>query len=103
MPDHDPRLSRQSLIVLQMFANSARPLAGSDVLKETGFMSGTLYPILSRLEQAQWLSSEWEQVSAVEVKRPRKRLYRLTALGARKSAEVLGEFNTPMGRLEWNI
>jgi PadR family transcriptional regulator PadR len=101
---YEPRLSKQGLVTLQMFASRpTHALAGSDIMKETGILSGTLYPILSRLERAQWLSSEWEQVETIEVGRPRKRLYQLTSLGARKTKEALGEINAPMGRLAWSI
>jgi PadR family transcriptional regulator, regulatory protein PadR len=102
--EYEPRLSKQGLVTLQMFASSpTHALAGSDILKETGILSGTLYPILSRLERARWLSSEWEQVSPIEVRRPRKRLYQLTALGARKTREAFSELNAPAGRLAWNL
>ena len=43
---------------------------------------GNLYRILERMEKGGWLESAWEdpEVSAME-KRPRRRLYHLTALG----------------------
>ncbi|MGE3074295.1 MAG: PadR family transcriptional regulator [Dehalococcoidia bacterium] len=43
---------------------------------------GNLYRILERMEKAGWLSSAWEspEVATTE-KRPRRRLYQLTALG----------------------
>jgi PadR family transcriptional regulator PadR len=100
---YEPRLSRQGLFVLHMFEN--RPLdalAGSDILRETGFLSGTIYPILARLERAKWLISEWEPVDPNEIGRPRKRLYRLTPLGERKAREALKGLSMPVGRLAWN-
>jgi len=53
--------------------------------------SGTLYPILLRLEQAKWLESRWEADDPRQLGRPRCRLYRLTGLGARKANKVLAE------------
>jgi PadR family transcriptional regulator, regulatory protein PadR len=43
---------------------------------------GNLYRVLERMEKAGWLESAWEdpELSATE-KRPRRRLYHLTALG----------------------
>ncbi|MGE0598791.1 MAG: PadR family transcriptional regulator [Dehalococcoidia bacterium] len=43
---------------------------------------GNLYRILERMEKAGWLRSAWEspEVATTE-KRPRRRLYQLTALG----------------------
>lgn len=96
MPRNEPRLSRQSLLVLHMFVSQTdHTLAGSDILKEIRISSGSLYPILFRLEQAKWLSSKWEQVNASEVGRPRKRLYRLTLLGERNAREALGALSLP--------
>lgn len=43
---------------------------------------GNLYRVLERMEKAGWLVSQWEspELAAAE-KRPRRRLYELTALG----------------------
>ena len=56
-------------------------LSGIEISRATGLASGTLYPILFRLEEAGWLESEWEEVVPTQVKRPRRRLYLITALG----------------------
>ena len=51
MVDKDPRLSHPTLRVLRLFAEQpALSLAGSEVSKQTGMLSGTIYPILMRLE-----------------------------------------------------
>jgi len=52
-------------------------------MESTGLSSGTLYPILMRLDEAGWLESRWEKVDPARVGRPRRRLYRITALGRR--------------------
>jgi DNA-binding PadR family transcriptional regulator len=51
--------------------------------------SGTIYPMLRRLEEQRWLTSRWEDVDPREVGRPRKRLYRLTGTGAREARREL--------------
>jgi len=43
--------------------------------------SGTLYPILDRLEKAGWLEGYWEEESAPDLGRPRRKLYSLTPSG----------------------
>lgn len=44
---------------------------------------GNLYRILERMEKAGLLESRWEDpLAAADARRPRRRLYRLTALGA---------------------
>lgn len=58
------------------------PISGADIARATGLASGTLYPILFRIEEAGWLTSKWEDVDPRDVKRPRRRLYEMTSLGA---------------------
>jgi DNA-binding PadR family transcriptional regulator len=77
----DVRVTLQVLKLLEALVESeARDRYGFELLKVTGLKSGTLYPILARLESAGWLSSGWE--SAETAGRPRRRYYRLTGVGA---------------------
>ena len=104
MPRKEPRLSHQTLRILRLFLEKPNnALAGSDVSKETGILSGTMYPVLARLEQARWLKSDWEKLDPSEAGRPRKRLYRLTGLGYRKAGEALAELGIRSGRLAWDF
>lgn len=77
-----PQLTSQTLKVLSAIFQQAGS-SGFDVCKATGLPSGTVYPILSRLEQAGWLHSQWERGDPVTLRRPRRRFYTLTAEGAR--------------------
>jgi PadR family transcriptional regulator PadR len=89
----DVRISLQTLRVLEAFlAHPAESLSGSDVQKRSGLASGTLYPILLRLEAAGWFVSRWETVDPSEVGRPRRRLYRLTAAGLSRASKVFASF-----------
>jgi len=56
-------------------------LYGFELLGRTGLKSGTMYPILGRLEREAWLRSDWEEVDPSTLGRPRRRYYRLTSLG----------------------
>lgn len=49
---------------------------GLEISKSTGFKTGTIYPLLERLESLGWLESEWE----LEADRngPRRKNYKLT-------------------------
>lgn len=88
------RLSFQTLKVLEAFLSATSPdLSGSDVNKTTGLASGTLYPILLRLEAAGWLSSRWENIDPSAAGRPRRRLYRLTAGGLTQASDVFASFS----------
>ncbi|MFE9692730.1 PadR family transcriptional regulator [Micromonospora sp. NPDC005806] len=67
------------------------PRYGLDLMKLTGLPSGTLYPVLHRLQAAGWLSADWEDVDPVAAARPARRYYRLTAEGVRAARQALAE------------
>ena len=96
--DREVRISLQSLRVLEAFlADPAEQLSGADVHKRSGLASGTLYPILLRLESAGWLLSRWEAIDPVSAGRPRRRLYRLTPTGLARAGEVFASFSFGRG------
>ncbi|SRR5258706_12123568 len=100
--DRDPRLSQQTLRVLALFTDPSCRLAGSDISKRTRMLSGTMYPILLRLERAGWLKSEWEELEPRDLQRPRRRFYSLTGLGYNKSRAALAELGVPDRGVVWN-
>jgi PadR family transcriptional regulator PadR len=104
MRERKPRLSFQTLRVLRLFMNQpVSKLAGSDIWKEIGIQSGTLYPILARLEKAGWLGSEWESIDPKEAARPRKRLYWITGLGQTEAHSAFAELDMSEGQRAWNM
>lgn len=54
---------------------------GYELASLTGIKSGTLYPLLIRLETQGYLEAEWQQ--PVATGRPPRHAYRLTAAGQR--------------------
>jgi PadR family transcriptional regulator PadR len=97
-PNRDVRMSFQTLRVLEAFLeNPAQERSGADIHKRSSLASGTLYPILLRLESAGWLASRWEAIDPSVIGRPRKRLYKLTASGLHRSSEVFASFNFGRG------
>jgi PadR family transcriptional regulator, regulatory protein PadR len=69
--------SEQTLALLDAFTRDPdRWRHGYDLAKETGLASGTLYPILMRLEQRGVLESRWEPPERPG--RPPRHAYRLT-------------------------
>jgi PadR family transcriptional regulator, regulatory protein PadR len=73
------RISRETLLVLERFLT--RPSEwryGYQLSRETGLKSGTLYPILMRLEKHALLEARWV---ATEDGVPPRHTYRLTASG----------------------
>jgi DNA-binding MarR family transcriptional regulator len=98
------RLSHQALRVLKVFvdafSDSVRAeLAGADLMKAARVSSGTLYPILLRLEKAGVLVSRWEEERPEELGRPRRRFYRLTPGGLDMARHALGELSLPAASL----
>jgi PadR family transcriptional regulator, regulatory protein PadR len=93
-PDRPMRISLQTLRVLEAFLdNPAAELSGADLHKRSRIASGTLYPILLRLESAGWFLSRWEAVDPASVGRPRRRLYRLTPGGLARASELFASFS----------
>ena len=88
------RMSLQTLKVLEAFLeNPTACLSGADIHQRCGIASGTLYPILLRLEAAGWFNSQWELIDPSSAGRPRRRLYRLTSTGLREASGVFASFN----------
>jgi DNA-binding PadR family transcriptional regulator len=80
-------LSRQALAVLDALVESRQAWRhGYELAQLTGLRSGTLYPLLIRLEAMGYLEAEWQPPAAPG--RPPRHAYRLTADGvARAIAE----------------
>jgi PadR family transcriptional regulator, regulatory protein PadR len=97
------RLSNQGLKALHLLLSKrAEPLSGAAIARETQIGSGTLYPLLARLEEAGWLTSEWEAIDPREAARPRRRFYKLTAYGASSAQSELRKLSIPAeGALAW--
>ena len=85
-----PRMTSQTLKVLAtMLGAPAVQWYGFGLIEKTKIKSGTLYPILIRLEKAGWLDSRLEDVDPHEVGRPPRRLYSLTGEGERLARQEL--------------
>jgi PadR family transcriptional regulator, regulatory protein PadR len=68
-------------VLRELISSNQEGISGADIGRATRLASGTLYPILFRLEKSGWVQSKWERVEPSLVKRPRRRLYRLTRTG----------------------
>jgi PadR family transcriptional regulator, regulatory protein PadR len=67
----------------------ARWSHGYGLAQATGIKSGTLYPLLIRLEEQGYLEAEWQP--AAEAGRPPRHAYRLTAAGAALARRIAAE------------
>ena len=75
-----PFLTLSSTLILRAVANGYR--YGFDVIAITGLPSGTVYPALRRLEEAGFLTSNWEKESVATAEaRPPRKYYDVTRRG----------------------
>ena len=66
---------------------------GFDIMDATGLPSGTVYPILRRLDREGYLKSAWESPAAAQrEQRPARRYYEITGAGETMLAEAVGRF-----------
>ena len=90
-----PNSSSQTLLLFEALrARDSDWRYGYDLSKQTGLKSGTLYPILMRLEAQGLLETRWADAEVPG--RPRRHLYRLTAYGLVAAHEALAA--PPMSR-----
>ena len=89
-------LSPATVAVLKALAGGIRH--GFDIMDATGLPSGTVYPILGRLERAALVRSRWEAASVAQrEKRPPRRYYEISAAGVRALAASVEHYRT-LGR-----
>jgi PadR family transcriptional regulator PadR len=85
-----PRMTIPTQLVLQvLLADLDEERYGYEIGEAAGLASGTVHPILARLEGAGWLASRWEDVDSKAAGRPARRYYRLTAGGAQSARDAL--------------
>lgn len=92
------KMTEPTLRVITQLLNANGEISGSDILNMGGIFSGTLYPILRRLEGAGWIEGRWENIDPTKERRPRRRFYRLTALGQSSGESALVKRQT----MSWN-
>src|SRR5947209_12692942 len=98
----DVRLTQPALKVLRFLMETPRERrSGAEMSKATKVGSGTLYPMLALLEAAGWLTSEWEVIDPSETGRPRRRFYKLTAIGQNMARVALAKLQVSAGEPVW--
>lgn len=95
------RITAQVLKVLGVLMSANQEISGAEIARSTGLASGTLYPILIRLERSRWIESKWENGDPRELGRPRRRLYRVTAFGVKSARSTFREIRSAIGRPVW--
>jgi DNA-binding PadR family transcriptional regulator len=77
------------LVLEALLADPDAEHYGSQLGSRAALPSGTVHPILARLERAGWVGSRWEEIDPAEHGRPRRRYYRLTPEGRRAATAAL--------------
>lgn len=86
-PHADGPLSYNGALVLQAIVQGHR--YGFEIMRTAHLKSGTVYPLLRRLEAAGLVASEWEEpTEAHDEGRPPRRYYAATAAGRAALAEA---------------
>ena len=103
----EPRVTLQTLQVLKVLLEQpSGHHYGLEIAKGARLATGTIYPILARLEQAGWVHSDWEVADPAAIGRPRRRFYQLSADGAERATRKLRDAQRALapqrpGRPQW--
>jgi PadR family transcriptional regulator PadR len=88
-----PRLTLPTAMVLLAVSRNYR--YGFDISDATGLPSGTVYPVLRRLEDAGLLRSQWESAEIARAEqRPPRRYYTVTGSGAQSVRDAIDRYPT---------
>jgi PadR family transcriptional regulator, regulatory protein PadR len=90
-----PRMTIPTQLVLRaLLADPSKELYGVEIGQAAGLPSGTVHPILARLENVGWLESRWEEIDPRVEGRPARRYYRLTPDGMELARSALARAYT---------
>ncbi len=81
------RIGKATVDVLEVLLAASEPRWGLEIIKLTGRPSGSVYPLLDRLERAGWVTSSWDDDA--NRRGPRRRMYVLTPDGAVEARRAL--------------
>jgi PadR family transcriptional regulator PadR len=94
----EPRMTIPTQLVLEaLLQDPEDELYGVEIGQLAGLRSGTVHPILARLEGVGWLTSRWEDIDPQVEGRPPRRYYRLTAEGLLAARAALARAQRPAG------
>ena len=87
------RVTDATLDVLEVLLQAhrdGRDVHGWEVKKATRRSGPTVYGVIDRLEDAQFIEGHWEQQDSSD-KGPRRRYYRLTGVGVTAASKLIAE------------
>jgi PadR family transcriptional regulator len=83
------------LVLRALLEDPTAELYGVEIGTAAGLPSGTVHPILARLENRGWLESRWEEIDPRAEGRPPRRYYRLTGSGVESARDALARAYRP--------
>ena len=90
------KITYSTTLVLEALAHGYH--YGFDIMDATNLPSGTVYPILRRLERESMVTSQWEAEGVAQSEqRPPRRYYDLTADGHTALAQTAQRYRAPRG------
>ena len=89
------------LVLRALLADPSKELYGVEIGQAAGLPSGTVHPILARLETVGWLGSRWEEIDPRAEGRPARRYYRMTPDGMELARSALARAYTTSARPGW--
>lgn len=88
------------LVLRALLADPAQEMYGLEICSAAGLPSGTIHPILGRLEhEFGWVDSRWEDINPEDEGRPRRRYYRFTDDGAERARIALAQAATSISTI----
>jgi PadR family transcriptional regulator, regulatory protein PadR len=100
--DRTPRMTIPTQLVLHaLLTDPSKELYGVEIGQTAGLPSGTVHPILARLETVGWLESRWEDIDPRAEGRPARRYYRLTPDGLELARSALARAYSATVRPAW--
>ncbi len=77
------------LVLRALLSEPGRELYGVEIGAAAALPSGTVHPILARLEGLGWVTSRWEDIDPSAEGRPARRYYRIDAQGEAAARNAL--------------
>lgn len=85
-----PRMTIPTQLVLRaLLEDPTAEQYGVQIGTAAGLPSGTVHPMLARLERIGWVQSRWEEIDPSAAGRPPRRYYRLTSTGVELARNAL--------------
>ena len=96
--EHEFRVTDATLDVLEVLLGPDQELYGLKIAKAAGRPTGSVFPILARLEQLGWVVSEWESGDPA-ARGPRRLFYRLSGAGLPRARALVSQRRPHRGSL----